>query len=76
MSHSYVPSRPSESNNDKSFADLRLKLGNKKNPNEFDADSNNPMDLSDDEWIEIVKYQKEQYEDDKRKEKEEFERKK
>jgi hypothetical protein len=27
-----------------------------------------PSDLSEDEWVEIVKYQKEQYEDEKRKE--------
>jgi len=39
--------------NPKSYADLRLKLGDKK-----DTDSSVPSDLSDDEWVEIVKYRK------------------
>jgi hypothetical protein len=39
--------------NPKNYADLRLKLGDKK-----DTDSSVPSDLSDDEWVEIVKYRK------------------
>jgi hypothetical protein len=48
-------------NNDvsKSFADLRLKLGNKKR-DELD-DNEVPSDLSGDEWAEILKYEHEKY---------------
>ena len=41
----------------KSFADLRLKLGEKRG-NAVDNESL-PSELSDDEWVEIVKFQKE-----------------
>jgi hypothetical protein len=52
--------------NHKHFADLRLKLGDKR----VDAAETEslPSDLSQDEWVEIVKYQKEQYDEDKRRE--------
>ena len=50
----------------KHFADLRLKLGDKRV--EAAETESLPSDLSEDEWVEIVKYQKEQYEDEKRKE--------
>lgn len=57
----------------KSFADLRIKLGNKKK-DELD-DNSLPSDLSGDEWTEILKYEQEKYEEDKKREKEEFEKK-
>jgi len=53
--------------NPKNYADLRLKLGDKK-----DTDSSVPSDLSEDEWVEIVKYRKKQYEEDKKKEAQQF----
>ena len=52
--------------NHKHFADLRLKLGDKR-VDAADTESL-PSDLSQDEWVEIVKYQKDQYDEDKRKE--------
>jgi hypothetical protein len=57
--------------NPKNYADLRLKLGDKK-----DTDSSVPSDLSDDEWVEIVKYRKKQYEEDRKKEAQQFAAKK
>jgi len=62
-----------ESGVGKSFADLRIKLGHKKR-NDMD-DVSIPSDISGDEWAEILKYEQEKFEEDKRKEKEEFERK-
>jgi hypothetical protein len=65
------PDRPAKDpaslpDNHKHFADLRLKLGDKRTE-AVDTESL-PSDLSQDEWVEIVKYQKEQYEEDKRRE--------
>ena len=69
------PHTERQRNNDvaKSFADLRVKLGHKKG-DELDALSL-PSDLSGDEWAEILKYEQEKFEEDKKKEKEEFEKK-
>ena len=39
----------------KSFADLRIKLGDKRNGSIDDKESL-PSELSDDEWVEIVKF--------------------
>ncbi len=46
---------------DKHFADLRLKLGDKRSPQKQDDQESLPSDLSNDEWVEIVNYQKEQF---------------
>lgn len=53
-----------------------MKVGDKKKPNDFGENESLPSDLSNDEWVEIVNFQKEKYEEDKRKEKEEFEKRK
>ena len=58
----------------KSFADLRIKLGKNKKRDELDEHSL-PSDLSGDEWAEILKYEQEKFEEEKKREKEEFERK-
>lgn len=55
---------------------MRLKLGDKKQGENFDDGESLPSDLSDDEWVEIIKYQKEKFEEDKIREKEEFEKRK
>ena len=39
----------------KSFADLRIKLGDKRNGSKDDEESL-PSELSEDEWVEIVKF--------------------
>ena len=56
------------SENHKHFADLRLKLGEKRPSKDLGDTESLPSELSQDEWVEIVKYQKEQYEEDKRRE--------
>jgi len=56
----------SQVENPKNFADLRLKLGDKRK--EVDDQESLPSELSDDEWVEIVRYQKEQFEEDQKKE--------
>lgn len=53
----------SQVDNPKSFADLRLKLGDKRNK-DVDEHESLPSELSDDEWVEIVRYQKEQYDEE------------
>jgi len=45
---------------------LRIKLGEKKQTDQMERDSV-PSDLSGDEWTEIVKYEQEKYEEEKRK---------
>jgi hypothetical protein len=52
---------------------LRVKLGHKKGQ---DDEVSIPSDISGDEWAEILRYEKERYEEDKRREKEQFEYKK
>jgi len=60
---------PTLPDNHKHFADLRLKLGEKKSPQDAgEAESLPGSDLSQDEWVEIVKYQKEQFEEERKKE--------
>lgn len=59
----------------KSFADLRVKLGIQRRLSDGEEDSQ-PSELTDDEWAEIVKYQKEKYDEDKKKERREMEVKK
>lgn len=61
-------------NNDvaKSFADLRIKLGSKRRDED---DISIPSDLDGDEWAEILKYEQEKFEEDKRREKQEYEQK-
>ena len=59
----------------KSFADLRVKLGIQRRLSDREEDSQ-PSELTDDEWAEIVKYQKGKYDEDKKKERREMEVKK
>jgi hypothetical protein len=54
----------SQVENPKNFADLRVKLGEKRDGKEKDDKESLPSELSDDEWVEIVKYQKEQYDEE------------
>lgn len=57
----------SAENNPKSFADLRLKLGEKRGSQQGDNESV-PSEISQDEWVEIVKYRRAQFEEDQRRE--------
>ena len=57
---------------DKAFADIRIKLGNKKSPekakvHQFDAESL-PSDISEDMWGELPKYQSMLHQEQLRKE--------
>lgn len=73
LAHKHLSStRHSQSQveNPQNFADLRLKLGEKKK--DLDDQESLPSELSDDEWVEIVKYQKEQYDEEQRREQEKF----
>lgn len=53
---------------------MRLKPGEKKN-NDSNSEISIPSDVEED-WAEIVRYQKEVYEEEKKKEKDRFEQKK
>jgi hypothetical protein len=53
---------------------LRLKLGDKRK--EVDDQESLPSELSEDEWVEIVKFQKEQFDEDQKKEQQKFLQKK
>lgn len=74
------PARPQQkyqndedpTSNPKSFADLRLKLGDKRGTHKNDDLESLPSEFSEDEWAEIVKFRKEQFEEDKKKEAERF----
>lgn len=68
--------RDTSAANPKKFADLRLKLGDKRATGEFDDAESLPSDLSKDEWDEIVLYQKEQYEEQKKRDQAKFKEKK
>jgi hypothetical protein len=68
--------RDTSAANPKHFADLRLKLGDKRATGELDDAESLPSDLSKDEWDEIVQFQKEQYEEEKKREQELFKQKK
>lgn len=50
---------------------MRLKLGEKKPKNDLEIDSL-PSDLSGDEWNEIIKFERERFEEEKNKKKEDF----
>ena len=55
----YTGSNTLKNADDKAFADIRIKLGNKKSPEKthhFDAESL-PSDISEDMWGELPKYQ-------------------
>ena len=57
----------------KPFADIRVKLGNKKSPNRYEQDAESePSNISDDMWGEIPKYNHMKYQEQLRKEKEQF----
>lgn len=49
------------------FADLRVKLGEKRANQSLDIDESAASELSGDEWAEIVKFQKERFEEEKQK---------
>lgn len=49
----------------KSFADLRLKMGEKKKTDELDRESQ-LSDLSGEEWTELQRYQQEKFEEEQR----------
>jgi hypothetical protein len=63
--------------NSKSFADIRLKLGNKRANATLEVDERDslPSDLSGDEWTEIVNFQKEKFDEERMKKQEEFQSK-
>lgn len=48
----------------KSFADIRVKLNEKRRADVIETGSI-PSDMSDDEWGELVKYEHEKYQEDK-----------
>ena len=54
LAHAAQPKTVAQGNL-KSFADLRIKLGEKRNGSIDDKESL-PSELSDDEWVEIVKF--------------------
>lgn len=53
----------------KSFADLRIKLGDKKKDDDIEKETI-PSDIDDDEWAEIQRYEQEKYQEEKRRENE------
>jgi len=55
---------------EKEFADLRVKMGQKKSPDKTEVESV-PSDLSDDMWGELPKYQYQKYLEQQRIDKEE-----
>ena len=55
---------------------MRLKVGDRRKHEDLGENESLPSDLSNDEWVEIVNFEKEKYEEDKRREKEEFEKRK
>ena len=64
--------RDTSAANPKTFADLRLKLGDKRATDLPDDQESLPSDLSKYEWDEIVLFQKEQFEEEKKKEQQNF----
>ena len=57
--------------NDKNFADIRLKLGQKKPVQEFEIDKESvPSELSEDLWGELPKYHHHKYQEALKKERE------
>lgn len=60
----------------KSFADLRVRLGKQRRQSDRDENESIPSGLTEDEWAEIVRYNREQYEEEKAREKAEREKKK
>ena len=58
----------------KSFADMRIKMGDKRNNQTLDVDERDSAlsDLEGEEWNEIVKFQKEKFEEEKQRKLEEF----